>query len=57
MKATQTLLEKWYLREALKVLKIRTIEFAKIMKVKPRGMKVKNYISKWGSCTIDHKIS
>ena len=57
MKATKTLLEKWYLREALKVLKIRTIELAKIMKVKPRGMKVKNYISKWGSCTIDHKIS
>ena len=27
------------------------------MKVEPRGMKVKNYISKWGSCTIDHKIS
>ena len=57
MKATKTLLEEWYLREAFKVLKIRTNELAKIMKVEPRGMKVKNYISKWGSCTIDHKIS
>ena len=57
MKATKTLLEEWYLSEAFKVLKIRTNELAKIMKVEPRGMKVKNYISKWGSCTIDHKIS
>ena len=57
MKATKTLLEEWYLKEALKVLKFRTNELAKKMKVEPRGIKVKNYISKWGSCTIDHKIS
>ena len=56
-KVIKTLLEEWYLREALKVLKFRTNELAKKMKVEPRGMKVKNYISKWGSCTIDHKIS
>ena len=56
-KSIKKLLEEWYLREAFKVLKIRTNELAKKMKVEPRGMKVKNYISKWGSCTIDHKIS
>ena len=57
MKAIKTQLEEWYLKEALKVLKFRTDALAKKMKVEPRGMKVKNYISKWGSCTIDHKIS
>ena len=53
----KTLLEEWYFREAFRILKTRTNELAKKMKVKPRGMTVKNYISKWGSCTIHHKIS
>ena len=56
-KAIKTILEEWYLREAFKVLKIRTNELAKKMNVQPKGMKVKNYISKWGSCTVDHVIS
>ncbi len=53
----KTLIEEWYLEEAFKILKTRTNELAKKMKVRPKGLTVKNYISKWGSCTIDHKIS
>ena len=53
----KTLLEGWYLRESIKFLKTRTIELAKKMNVQPSGMTVKNYISKWGSCTAHNKIS
>ena len=40
-----------------KVLKLRTEELAKQMRVQPSGITVKNYISKWGSCTANNKIS
>ena len=55
--AIKTLLEGWYLRESIKYLKTRTSELAKKMKVQPSGMTVKNYISRWGSCTVHNKIS
>ena len=53
----KTLLEGWYFKESIKILKKRTNEFAKKMKVQPSGMTVKNYVSKWGSCTAHNKIS
>ena len=51
------LLEDWYLKESTKVLKARTEELAQQMKVQPCGITVKNYNSKWGSCTANNKIS
>ena len=56
-KAIKTFLIDWYLKESLKILKTRTNYLAKKMKVQPSGMTVKNYISKWGSCTAHNKIS
>ena len=51
------LLEDWYLKESIKILKARTEELAKQMRVQPYGITVKNYKSKWGSCTANNKIS
>ena len=51
------LLEGWYLSESIKILKTRTNQLAKEMNVQPSGMTVKDYISKWGSCSANNKIS
>ena len=51
------LLEDWYLKESIKILKARTEELAQQMRVQPCGITVKNYNSKWGSCTANNKIS
>jgi predicted metal-dependent hydrolase len=51
------LLEEWYLKEATKILKARTEELAQRMRVQPSGITVKNYNSKWGSCSANNKIS
>ena len=51
------LLEDWYLKESTKILKARTEELAQQMRVQPCGITVKNYNSKWGSCTANNKIS
>ena len=51
------LLEDWYLKESIKILKARTKELAQQMRVQPFGITVKNYKSKWGSCTANNKIS
>ena len=51
------LLEDWYLKESIKILKARTEELAQQMRVQPYEITVKNYKSKWGSCTSNNKIS
>ena len=51
------LLEDWYLKESIEILKARTEELAQQMRVQPYGITVKNYKSKWGSCTANNKIS
>ena len=51
------LLEEWYIKESTKILKARTEELAQQMRVQPYGITVKNYKSKWGSCTANNKIS
>ena len=56
-KNVKSLIEDWYVRESAKILNTRTNEFAKKMKVQPMGVTVKNYVSKWGSCTAKNKIS
>ena len=56
-KVIKQLVENWYQGESIEILKTRTNELAKKMKVQPCGITVKNYISKWGSCTAHNKIS
>ena len=56
-KNVKSLIEGFYLSEAAKILNTRTYEFAKKMKVQPSGITIKNYVSKWGSCTSRNKIS
>ena len=56
-KAIKRLLEDWYVRESSKILKARTEELAQQMRVQPSGITIKNYNSKWGSCTAKNKIS
>ena len=56
-KDVKTFIEDWYVRESTKILNTRTYEFAKKMKVEPSAITVKNYASKWGSCTASNKIS
>ena len=51
------LLEEWYIKESTKILRARTEELAQQMRVQPCGITVKNYNSKWGSCTANNKIS
>jgi len=53
----KSLLEEWYLKESTKILKARTEELAQQMSVQPSGITVKNYNSKWGSCSANNKIS
>ena len=55
--AIKRLLEEWYIKESTKILKVRTEELAQQMRVQPCGITVKNYNSKWGSCTSKNKIS
>ena len=56
-KNVKSLIEDWYVRESAKILNKRTSEFAKKMKVQPTGITIKNYASKWGSCTAKNIIS
>ena len=56
-KNVKSLIEDWYVRESAKILNTRTYEFAKKIKVQPTGITIKNYVSKWGSCTAKNKIS
>ncbi len=56
-KDVKTFIEDWYVRESIKILNTRTYDFAKKMKVQPRAITVKSYVSKWGSCTTSNKIS
>ena len=43
-------IEEWYIKEAYKTLEKKVIKYSQIIRVSPRGMKVRNYKTKWGSC-------
>ena len=51
------LLEGWYQGQAFLKLKERTESFTKIIGVTPKSVKVKNYKSRWGSCSISGEIT
>ena len=51
------LLERWYEEKAIEILTEKTNRYAKIIGVLPTAISVGDYKSKWGSCSIEGKIS
>jgi len=51
------LLTQWYIDHAIKRLKDKTDRYANIIGVSPITVSVRDYKSKWGSCSSDGKIS
>ena len=43
-------IEKWYIKEAYKILEEKVIKYSEIIRVSPIEMKVRNYKARWGSC-------
>lgn len=52
----QKLLTNWYRNHAHKYLQERTEKFANIIGVSPSSISIKNYKSRWGSCSINGAI-
>lgn len=42
----------WYLREAIGLFETKVKQFSPVIGVKPRRLKVRDYKSRWGSCSI-----
>jgi len=53
----KSLLEYWYKEKAIEILTEKTNRYAKIIGVSPSAIYVGDYKSKWGSCSIERKIS
>ena len=51
------LLEHWYEEKAIEILTEKTNRYAKIIGVSPTAISVGDFKSKWGSCSIEGKIS
>ena len=51
------LLERWYKEKAIEILTEKTNRYAKIIGVSPTAISVGDFKSKWGSCSIEGKIS
>ena len=51
------LLERWYKEKAIEILTEKTNRYAKIIGVSPTTISVGDFKSKWGSCSIEGKIS
>ena len=54
---TKSLLERWYEEKAIEILTEKTNRYAKIIGVSPTTISVGDFKSKWGSCSIEGKIS
>jgi len=53
----KSLLIEWYNKQARQRLTEKTHRYAKIIQVEPRSISVKDYKSRWGSCSIKGDIS
>ena len=53
----KVLLENWYKIKAEKKLTEKTDYFSKLIGVYPKSLTVKNYKSRWGSCSIKGDLS
>ena len=56
-KKIRDLLLSWYEKHALERLKEKTERYAKIIGVKPVSVKIKDYKSRWGSCSNKGEIT
>ena len=56
-KDIKNLLIKWYQLQAKRWLKKKTLLFSKSIGVKPESISIKNYRSRWGSCSGNSEIS
>ena len=53
----KNMLTQWYIDHAIERLKDKTDRYANIIGVSPSTVSVRDYKSKWGSCSSDGKIS
>jgi predicted metal-dependent hydrolase len=51
------LLENWYQRQAAKRLKEKTERLSKVIGVSPKSVSIKNYKSRWGSCSSNGELT
>ena len=56
-KDLRILLIKWYQLQAKRWLKKKTLLFSKSIGIKPESISIKNYKSRWGSCSGNSEIS
>ena len=56
-KTIKMLLENWYRRHAEVRLREKTERLAKIVGISPSSVTIKNYKSRWGSCSIKGEIT
>ena len=55
--AVKSLLEDWYIRQAKRRLKEKTDRLSKIVGVNPKSVSIKNYKSRWGSCSSNGDLT
>lgn len=50
-------LQQWYINHAEQRLREKTLRYAKIIGVEPKSVRVREYKSRWGSCSIHGDVS
>ena len=53
----RTALEQWYFSKALEKLKEKTKRYSEILSVKPISVSIKEYKSRWGSCSTNGEVT
>jgi len=55
--SAKRLLENWYIEKADKRLKAKTERLSKVVGVSPKSVSMKNYKSRWGSCSSNGELT